>query len=517
VTLQRLIAFSASAYMACSSVAFAAVASVSPEVAQTLADKITKEILSAATQTQTLEIQGKVEVTPQNDAYVFTIPPVRGSDQKSAGVVILTNKISGRFTPTEQTDVYNFQAKIDSPAVKILDPEGQSTFEAAVGAHSLTGMWNAAQESSYTAVFDAKDVAFNVPDPSVALQTPGAESSRMISAATVSALKASLVTAPQASSATRLDGRVDFSMNGLKVSPPQESEVITLDQLSFGYTYQGYDASIYNKTMAEWNGQIPLDFSVQMASKIAKATEGTAKGSFSLRGLKIESSQGVGQAEAWSLAQSSGSVAAKINDNLLDGTLMFSHDGLAVPMSAPVAYEFLPKTGNLNLSFDALRFDAVVKSILDATSGTPSSSRAMPEPENASSRIPQIKLNDLSLKAPNLSAAASGVMRVEKNSPVGLVGEINAHLTGLDEAAARITTYTKTSDGLQDSSAQMMLIALSTANVMGQSQQGQSGKSYTFAIDNSGTFLLNGSPMASFAPQSALPATQAPTPLVPPQ
>lgn len=519
MTLQRLIAFSASAYMACSSVAFAAAAPVSPEVAQALADKITKEILSAASASQTLEIQGKVEVKPESGAYVFTIPPVRATDQKTAGVVVLTNKISGSFVPTEQTDIYNYQAKIDSPAVKILDPEGKATFEAVVGANNLSGLWNAAQESSYTAVFDAKNITLNVPDPTAAAQPSGAGAIQMASTATISALKASLVAAPQASSPSRSDGRVDVTVNGFQFKAPQETDSVSLEQLSFGYNYQGYDTGIYDKTLSEWNGQIPLDFSVQMASKIAQATEGIAKGSFSLRGLKLDFAQGTEAAETWSLAKMMGNVNATIKDNLMDGALALSHEGLSAPTSAVVAYEFLPKTGNLNLSFEALRFDAVVKAILDASSGTPSLSSSMPESAAVASRIPQIKLNDLTLKAPNLSAVASGVMRVDKTSPVGLVGEVNAHLNGLDEAAARITAYAKTPDGVQDSSAQMMLIALSTANVMGQSQQGQTGKAYTFAIDQLGTFLMNGSPMASFAPPAAapLPATQAPTPLVPPQ
>ncbi len=517
MTSQRLIVLSATAFIALSSNAFASVEPVSAEKAQAIADKMTKEILSAASESRTLEIQGKVEVTPENGAYVFTIPPVRASDQKSVGAVILTNKISGRFTPTEQPDTYNYQASIDSPVFKVLDPEGQSTFEAVVEAQSLTGVWNAAQESAYTAVLDFKNIALNVPDPAAEAQAAGAQSSRMVPTATISALRSSIVTAPQAAQPSRLDGRVDFTMNGFKFKAPEESDTVSLDHFSFGYNYQGYDSTIYDKTISAWNGQIPLDFSVQMASKIAKATEGTAKGSFSLRGLKVDFQQGTDPVETWSLAQMTGNVNSTIKDNFFDGALTLSHDGLVAPASAPVALEFLPKTGNLNLSFEALRFDAVVKSILDASSGTPSQSSTLPESSSVASRIPQIKLNDLTLKAPNLSAIASGVMRVEENSPIGLVGEVNAHLNGLDEAAARITAYAKTPDGVQDSSAQMMLIALSTANVMGQTQQGQSGKSYTFAIDNSGTFLLNGSPMASFAPQSALPATQAPTPLVPPQ
>jgi hypothetical protein len=182
-------------------------------------------------------------------------------------------------------------------------------------------------------------------------------------------------------------------------------------------------------------------------------------------------------------------------------TINYNHDGLAVAPGGDIPAAYVPRVMNVAVEFDNMPLQDTVMMALDMAEGAAADPGAFEEQMEMSMMFlvmglqqqmtttgAVVRINALDLSSDVLDVVTSGELTASEQSPVGMVGQINVEITGLDDALAGLKGAEPGSDE------EDMAMMLAMVQSMGQrtEAEGRSHHAYDFEFTPDGTVLLNG-------------------------
>jgi hypothetical protein len=497
-----------------------------PAIDETTAAKLAQEIddqLATNLASQPgVTIEGKTAVKPEGSAFSFTLPVLStlvGADTFKSGV------ITGTLTPLDDSD-YRFTVALPAPFATFTDATGAVARTVSVSSHDIKGVWR--PEKNFLPELTAtlgevvlKDAQgsqnFSLKSFASALQNTLDEAGKMSGTADMSAH--GFVVSAEGNSFSVADLAVKTAVTGVNYNllrqKQQELAALRDSGATSGVELQQLPGLMEAVALGSGNANFSAQISDIKAS-FAGVSPAESAGGFAIAKARITSTSETG----------SGGLA-----NISFG---LSHEGLAIaPAPNPSLAVLVPQTSSFNVSLANLPFVELVKLMAEQAilaSGVATTKPATPPPFDIGKKLTdllgaaktELRITNTGFKSPGLVGAVTGGLVARPEAARGVIGLLDAKLTGLDELIAKLGQAAQVAPAANgqpqpqpDQAIQGTLMALTMLQMQGQLAQGTpSSRTYKFELAGDGSVKLNGavlgmvpslSPPPSAAPQQPAP------------
>jgi hypothetical protein len=440
---------------------------------------------------------GPVQVVPAGERYELRVPGAALVGAGGGRLVLGTVRVDLAPGPG---DTWAYSVSLPERA-QGLDAQGRPAVEARVAARSVSGVWSAGLGRSLS--MDASLGGIEV----VPVGAPAGDR-QALGLRRLSVSQRLEETAPG-----RWRWPFELSAEGLRYADSAGRPAAAVDRLSASAATSGVDLARHAAfeeavrgaealfeagdpdappTPAEWEAIARL---VEQARDLFE--EATSE--FRAGGLAFRLEDGTS-------VRAAGLVVATRLAGLRSGRGAVSQrlalEGLEAAPLPPEIAPFLPRDAEIALSADGLPnaalWDALARLARDGRAGDPAAADRFGEAIAAAlgAAGTEFRVDGGNLSSPALGAALSGLVRAAPGAALGLVGEADLVLRGLDAALAALAPPP---GARPDADAQEFLGMLALLQALGQSgtdSQGRPLRRYAFRLGEDGRPLLNGADMA---------------------
>jgi hypothetical protein len=468
-------------------------AEVNAQTAGELKQVIENFISSSAGNDVTMSLGGNIEVMPAGDHYNFSVPDIRLTGTEDRSETLILYKVQGTLTPTETSDHYTYTLALPSPIAQMVDATGMPLSTLTAASHKISGVWAKGQDTLPAADISLKDIAWAPAQPGLSINNRNIIK--------IAAMEMQMTNKPSTTTQTAFDGKMDFKLSGLSMADTLDSEIFSLGGVSVTSTY-------LNAQPAPSEDAQSVD---QFFQLIANMPDGSAKFAIELSDMKASFGQMMdNNKQVWQLGKFAMLLDSATVKGMSDSTIKISHEGLSGQNTNPALAELIPASGSFDLALTGVPVQAGAKKFLELT---PQDKAAVGLPQPLRDLIAanpfKITLNNLALQAQTMSLQAGGTFVTSPTSTTGMVGDLTAKFTGLDETIGKLTLISRsaTTPDQANAIAQAATMFLSMAQMMGQAEIVEAGKmsnrTYKFALAPDGAVTLDGAPVLSLAPAPA--------------
>jgi len=310
---------------------------------------------------------------------------------------------------------------------------------------------------------------------------------------------------PDSYAAGRWSGPMDFSLSGLEVRDDDGRETLALDRLTAQIRLKGLDVAKY----AAWNAAMARRAAADDGREgLTQAERGALQAALpSLDGLLSAANAAIA-VEGYRSRTEDGTVSVlgqarlALDASGLDGPrsrLSLDHDHSGLSVAGPrVTRRVIPATGKARVSAASVPLREILEAARDRLTEEPELGvRAARERfeqrtlEALGRAGTQVRLDGLTLEAPEAGAGADAALTFDGEMPRGLSGGLSLALRGVDALIQQVA------GGKENPGAALGLYALQGMGRAETDSRGRPIRTYRFEIGADGRILLNGADVTS--------------------
>lgn len=291
-------------------------------------------------------------------------------------------------------------------------------------------------------------------------------------------------------------------------SGAQENLTLAFDKMALKSAYRGLDLEGGAELKRQLNQASPstaqeVEELTKTGAHYLKTFAADVSNDFTLTNARLQGLTRHGPIEL-KLEKLSSSISAQgLKDKTAKAHFSNIVQGMSIGGLTPAAQAFFPTDARMNVTIDRLPYGAlfdIFEGIGETTTASPLD--AMGEAGTV------VRITDTLLQSASLKIEYDGTIDALPTikSPLGMVGEMEIKITGLDESLSQLNSNPDLQNSVFVQGFGQIITMIQLAGQSSQSSDGKSVRSYKINADEKGRVLLNGVDIQNFTPYQPPPA-----------